>query len=206
MSFFPVEYLQKLEGCIATRYRHRCLDVSQGSGSTVNRSAAGSQYSVTEPAGRPPDRQISLSATITPRRCYLLSFSWLYFKWNKNDIFPFLFLAFILLDTQKTNSLTVVEEYRTPFCERNKIYSCFSDSSSSERTMDLVLEMCNTNSIHWCGISGRQLGKLNPSSSLCLALTLLSSVQGLQVCSLFNNFNRWGPLTHSHILYPYFLW
>lgn len=49
--------------------------------------------------------------------------------------------------------------------------------------MDLVLEMCNTNSIHWCGISGRQLGKLHPSSSLCLALTLLSSVQGLQSVS-----------------------
>lgn len=47
--------------------------------------------------------------------------------------------------------------------------------------MDLVLDMCNTSSIHWCGISGRQLGKLHPSSSLCLALTLLSSVQGLQV-------------------------
>lgn len=62
-----------------------------------------------------------------------------------------------------------------------QVYSCFSISSSSERTMDLVLEMCNTNSIHWCGVSGRQLGKLHPSSSLHLALTLLSSVQGLQV-------------------------
>lgn len=93
-----------------------------------------------------------------------------------------------------------------PLCERNKIYSCFSDSSSSERTMDLVLEMCNTNSIHWCGISGRQLGKLHPSSSLCLALTLLSSVQGLQVCSLFNNFSIWGPLALSHLFYSFFLW
>ena len=93
-----------------------------------------------------------------------------------------------------------------PLCERNKIYSCFSDSSSSERTMDLVLEMCNTSSIHWCGISGRQLGKLHPSSSLCLALTLLSSVQGLQVCSLFSNFGTWGLLIHSHLLYPFFLW
>lgn len=51
----------------------------------------------------------------------------------------------------------------------------------SERTMDLVLEMCNTRSIHWCGISGRQLGKLSPAASLSLPLTLLSSVQGLQV-------------------------
>ncbi|XP_044240099.1 trafficking protein particle complex subunit 13 isoform X4 [Ursus arctos] len=64
-----------------------------------------------------------------------------------------------------------------PFHITCKITNC------SERTMDLVLEMCNTNSIHWCGISGRQLGKLHPSSSLCLALTLLSSVQGLQSVS-----------------------
>lgn len=47
--------------------------------------------------------------------------------------------------------------------------------------MDLVLEMCNTRSIHWCGISGHQLGKLSPAASLSLPLTLLSSVQGLQV-------------------------
>ncbi|XP_048224251.1 trafficking protein particle complex subunit 13 isoform X2 [Perognathus longimembris pacificus] len=65
-----------------------------------------------------------------------------------------------------------------PFHITCKITNC-----SSERTMDLVLEMCNTSSIHWCGISGRQLGKLHPSSSLCLALTLLSSVQGLQSVS-----------------------
>ncbi|XP_008062688.1 trafficking protein particle complex subunit 13-like [Carlito syrichta] len=64
-----------------------------------------------------------------------------------------------------------------PFHVTCKITNC------SERTMDLVLEMCNTNSIHWCGVSGRQLGKLRPSSSLCLALPLLSSVQGLQSVS-----------------------
>uniref|UniRef100_A0A2K6EIB9 Trafficking protein particle complex subunit 13 n=1 Tax=Propithecus coquereli TaxID=379532 RepID=A0A2K6EIB9_PROCO len=46
-------------------------------------------------------------------------------------------------------------------------------TNCSERTMDLVLEMCNTNSIHW----------LHPSSSLCLALTLLSSVHGLRSIS-----------------------
>lgn len=51
----------------------------------------------------------------------------------------------------------------------------------SERTMDLVLEMCNTASIHWCGTSGRKLGKLSPAVSLSLPLTLFSSVQGLQV-------------------------
>lgn len=54
-------------------------------------------------------------------------------------------------------------------------------ASHSERTMDLVLEMCNTRSIHWCGVSGRQLGKLSPAGFLSLPLTLLSSIQGLQV-------------------------
>uniref|UniRef100_A0A4W3K3N0 Trafficking protein particle complex subunit 13 n=1 Tax=Callorhinchus milii TaxID=7868 RepID=A0A4W3K3N0_CALMI len=65
-----------------------------------------------------------------------------------------------------------------PFEVMCKITNC-----SSERTMDLVLEMCNTNAIHWCGISGRQLGKLSPNSSLHLALKLLASVQGLQSIS-----------------------
>ncbi|XP_063819260.1 trafficking protein particle complex subunit 13 isoform X2 [Pseudophryne corroboree] len=64
-----------------------------------------------------------------------------------------------------------------PFDITCKITNC------SERTMDLILEMCNTNAIHWCCVSGRQLGKLHPSSSLFLTLTLLSSVQGLQSVS-----------------------
>ncbi|XP_016097812.1 trafficking protein particle complex subunit 13-like [Sinocyclocheilus grahami] len=62
-----------------------------------------------------------------------------------------------------------------PFDITCKITNC------SERTMDLVLEMCNTRSVHWCGVSGRQLGKLSPSASLSIPLKLLSSVQGLQV-------------------------
>ncbi|KAJ0057178.1 hypothetical protein NL108_002111, partial [Boleophthalmus pectinirostris] len=53
-------------------------------------------------------------------------------------------------------------------------------TNCSERTMDLVLEMCNTRTIHWCGISGRQLGKLSPGASLSLPLALLTSAQGLQ--------------------------
>ncbi|RXN21416.1 trafficking particle complex subunit 13 isoform X2 [Labeo rohita] len=64
-----------------------------------------------------------------------------------------------------------------PFDITCKITNC------SERTMDLVLEMCNTRSIHWCGVSGRQLGKLSPSASLSIPLKLLSSVQGLQSIS-----------------------
>lgn len=62
--------------------------------------------------------------------------------------------------------------------------------------MDLVLEMCNTNSIHWCGVSGRQLGKLHPSSSLRLALTLLSSVQGLQV-------SQWHGFVLKYLFYEF---
>ncbi|KTG31109.1 hypothetical protein cypCar_00030907 [Cyprinus carpio] len=64
-----------------------------------------------------------------------------------------------------------------PFDITCKITNC------SERTMDLVLEMCNTRSVHWCGVSGRQLGKLSPSASLSIPLKLLSSVQGLQSIS-----------------------
>ncbi|XP_041826556.1 trafficking protein particle complex subunit 13 isoform X1 [Melanotaenia boesemani] len=64
-----------------------------------------------------------------------------------------------------------------PFDIVCKITNC------SERTMDLVLEMCNMRSIHWCGISGRQLGKLSPGASLSLPLTVFSSVQGLQSIS-----------------------
>lgn len=147
-------------------------------------------------------------------------------KWNKNDMIDFHFCSWFAAGyhEKKFTGNSDLETLQYPLCEKNKIYSCFSDSSSSERTMDLVfevwfrniavslcernkiysyfsdssssertmdlvLEMCNTNSIHWCGISGRQLGKLHPSSSLCLALTLLSSVQGLQVCYLFSNFS-----------------
>uniref|UniRef100_A0A3Q3K4F0 Trafficking protein particle complex subunit 13 n=1 Tax=Monopterus albus TaxID=43700 RepID=A0A3Q3K4F0_MONAL len=64
-----------------------------------------------------------------------------------------------------------------PFDIICKITNC------SERTMDLVLEMCNTRSIHWCGVSGRQLGKLSPAAFLSVPLTLFSSVQGLQSIS-----------------------
>uniref|UniRef100_A0A8C7YXR6 Trafficking protein particle complex subunit 13 n=1 Tax=Oryzias sinensis TaxID=183150 RepID=A0A8C7YXR6_9TELE len=64
-----------------------------------------------------------------------------------------------------------------PFDIVCKITNC------SERTMDLVVEMCNTRSIHWCGISGRQLGKLSPGGSLLVPLTIFSSVQGLQSIS-----------------------
>ncbi|XP_061554670.1 trafficking protein particle complex subunit 13 isoform X1 [Phycodurus eques] len=64
-----------------------------------------------------------------------------------------------------------------PFDISCKITNC------SERTMDLLVEMINTSSVHWCGVSGRALGKLSPGASLSLPLTLLASVQGLQSIS-----------------------
>uniref|UniRef100_A0A3Q2ZIB1 Trafficking protein particle complex subunit 13 n=1 Tax=Hippocampus comes TaxID=109280 RepID=A0A3Q2ZIB1_HIPCM len=64
-----------------------------------------------------------------------------------------------------------------PFDIRCKITNC------SERTMDLLVDMINTASVHWCGVSGRPLGKLSPGASLSLPLTLLASVQGLQTIS-----------------------
>ncbi|XP_030160674.1 trafficking protein particle complex subunit 13-like [Lynx canadensis] len=61
-----------------------------------------------------------------------------------------------------------------PFNIICKITNC------SGRKMKLVLKMCDTDSIRWCGSSGRYLGKLSPSSSLCFTLTLLSLKLGLQ--------------------------
>ncbi|XP_019490459.1 PREDICTED: LOW QUALITY PROTEIN: trafficking protein particle complex subunit 13-like [Hipposideros armiger] len=53
----------------------------------------------------------------------------------------------------------------------------------SDRKMKLVLEMYHTDSIHWCGSSGRYLGKLVATSSLCITMTLLSLKMGLQSVS-----------------------
>ncbi|XP_034884539.1 trafficking protein particle complex subunit 13-like [Mirounga leonina] len=64
-----------------------------------------------------------------------------------------------------------------PFHIICKITNC------SNRKMKLVLRMCDTDSIRWCGSSGKYLGKLPPSSSLCFTLTLLSLKLGLQVVS-----------------------
>ncbi|XP_064134065.1 trafficking protein particle complex subunit 13-like [Loxodonta africana] len=64
-----------------------------------------------------------------------------------------------------------------PFHITCKITNC------SDRKMKLILKMCDTDSIRWCGNSGRNLGKLPPSSSLCFTLTLLSLKLGLQSVS-----------------------
>ena len=49
--------------------------------------------------------------------------------------------------------------------------------------MDLVLVLQNSISggVYWCGISGRQLGKLAPNENINLNLNLLGMIPGLQV-------------------------
>lgn len=75
---------------------------------------------------------------------------------------------------EKIPDTVILEE---PFHVVCKITNC------SGRKMKLVLKMCDTDSVRWCGSSGRYLGRLPPSSSLCLTLTLLSLKLGLQVVS-----------------------
>ncbi|XP_028378556.1 trafficking protein particle complex subunit 13-like [Phyllostomus discolor] len=56
-------------------------------------------------------------------------------------------------------------------------------TNHSNRKMRLVLNMHDTDSIRWCGNSGKYLGELSPSSSLCFTLTLLALKTGLQTIS-----------------------
>ncbi|XP_036296010.1 trafficking protein particle complex subunit 13-like [Pipistrellus kuhlii] len=56
-------------------------------------------------------------------------------------------------------------------------------TNQSDKNMILVLKMCDTDSIRWCGNSRRFLGKLPPNSSLCFTLTLLILKMGLQSIS-----------------------
>ncbi|XP_004685933.1 PREDICTED: trafficking protein particle complex subunit 13-like [Condylura cristata] len=64
-----------------------------------------------------------------------------------------------------------------PFYITCKITNC------SDQKMKLVLNMGDTDSIRWCGSSGKYLGNLPPRSSLCFTLTLLSLKLGLQSVS-----------------------
>lgn len=56
-------------------------------------------------------------------------------------------------------------------------------TNHSDWKMKFVLKMCDTDSICWCGDSGRYLGKLPLSSMLNFTLTLLSLQLGLQSVS-----------------------
>ncbi|XP_070564282.1 trafficking protein particle complex subunit 13-like [Ptychodera flava] len=68
-----------------------------------------------------------------------------------------------------------------------------------ERTMDLLLVLQNQNNgLHWCGISGRQLGKLEPSDSMVLTLNLLASIPGLLSISGLRLTDTYLKRTYEH--------
>ncbi|XP_027629333.1 trafficking protein particle complex subunit 13-like [Tupaia chinensis] len=83
----------------------------------------------------------------------------------------------------------VLEE---PFYIICKITNC------SNKKMKLFLKMCDTDSTHWCGKSGRHLGKLSPSSSLCFTLTLLSLKLGLQRISGVRITDKFSKKTYGY--------
>ncbi|XP_013389864.1 trafficking protein particle complex subunit 13 isoform X6 [Lingula anatina] len=70
-------------------------------------------------------------------------------------------------------------EIEKPFSVTCRITNC------CEREMDLLLVLQNTSKVGllWCGISGKQLGKLPPGSSLDLPLTIIPISPGLQTIS-----------------------
>lgn len=80
----------------------------------------------------------------------------------------------MMLSLETIPDTVILEE---PFHITCKITNC------SNRKMKLVLKMCDTDSIRWCGSSGRNLGKLSPSSSFHFTLALLSLKMGLQSVS-----------------------
>uniref|UniRef100_UPI00359014D8 trafficking protein particle complex subunit 13 isoform X1 n=1 Tax=Myxine glutinosa TaxID=7769 RepID=UPI00359014D8 len=68
-------------------------------------------------------------------------------------------------------------DIEAPFSVHCKVTNC------SERTMGLHLELCNSHAVHWCGVSGRDLGTLPANGSLPVNLSLLACVPGLQSIS-----------------------
>ncbi|CAH1772495.1 unnamed protein product [Owenia fusiformis] len=74
------------------------------------------------------------------------------------------------------DSIPDIVEIEKPFNVTFKVANC------CERMMDLVLDLKNSNkhALYWCGISGRQLGKLGPGENIQLNLTMLATTTGLQ--------------------------
>ncbi|KAM9577776.1 trafficking protein particle complex subunit 13-like [Trichechus inunguis] len=95
----------------------------------------------------------------------------------------------IRLSLETIPDTVILEE---PFHITCKITNC------SNRKMKLILKMCDTDSIRWCGSSGRYLGKLPPSSSLCFTLTLLSLKLGLQSISGIQITDKLLKRTYEH--------
>jgi hypothetical protein len=60
------------------------------------------------------------------------------------------------------------------------MFVCFH----SERSMDLLLalEPAPSSGLAWSGVSGRQMGKLEPGASIHLPLCMVPFAAGLQVC------------------------
>ncbi|RUS92093.1 hypothetical protein EGW08_000117 [Elysia chlorotica] len=70
-----------------------------------------------------------------------------------------------------------------------------------ERTMDLTLVLQNVTShsgLLWCGVSGRQLGKLPHNESLDIPLSLISIVPGLQTISGLRLTDNFLKRTYEH--------
>ncbi|CAL1529945.1 unnamed protein product [Lymnaea stagnalis] len=70
-----------------------------------------------------------------------------------------------------------------------------------ERTMDLTLVLQNdspSSGLLWCGVSGRQLGKLPQSESLDIPLSLISAIPGLQTISGLRLTDNFLKRTYEH--------
>ncbi|KAK3089805.1 hypothetical protein FSP39_006667 [Pinctada imbricata] len=69
-----------------------------------------------------------------------------------------------------------------------------------ERTMELALVLQNSQStgLLWCGISGRQLGKLPQGETMDLKLSLIATVPGLQTISGLRITDNFLKRTYEH--------
>ncbi|XP_046361580.1 trafficking protein particle complex subunit 13-like isoform X3 [Haliotis rufescens] len=69
-----------------------------------------------------------------------------------------------------------------------------------ERTMDLTLALQNqgVTGLMWCGISGKQLGKLQQNDSMDIPLTMLATIPGLQTISGLRLTDNFLKRTYEH--------
>ncbi|XP_030851983.1 trafficking protein particle complex subunit 13 isoform X2 [Strongylocentrotus purpuratus] len=71
-------------------------------------------------------------------------------------------------------------------------------TSCCERTMDLKLILNNTTGVVWLGISGKQLGKLGPNTSMDIKLQLIPTIPGLQSISGMRLIDLYLKRTYEH--------
>ncbi|XP_029639631.1 trafficking protein particle complex subunit 13 isoform X4 [Octopus sinensis] len=76
----------------------------------------------------------------------------------------------------------------------------FRITNCCERTVDLALILQNHNSpgVLWCGVSGKQLGKLPQNNSLDLPLTVIATSPGLQTISGLRLTDNFLKRTYEH--------